>query len=151
MDHAWQPVDGGIIAGPDQMWLQGSQMSLTSKSELQGQCLKFGVAGSYASRAEIFQVMDQLKAEADRTGCRRAILDLTAAQGTTSDMDRYFLGEHAALIFGAQLKVAVVFRAEGITKFGENVAVNRGAQLTVVPTERDALKWLGIVPNDAAD
>ncbi len=149
MRHAWQRVDTGIIAGPDQMWLEWIQMSLTSKSELQGQCLKFVVAGRYASRAEVFQVMDDLKAEADRTSCRLAILNLTAAHGPTTDMDRYFLGEHAALVFGAQLKVAVVFPAEGITKFGENVAVNRGARLTVVPTERDALKWLGLMQNDA--
>ena len=86
--------------------------------------------------------MEALKAEADRAGCKQAILNLTAAQGPTSTMDRYFLGERAALIFRAQLKVAVVFRAEGITKIGENVAVNRGAQLTVVPTEQDAVKWL---------
>jgi hypothetical protein len=148
--HAWRRVDTGIIAGADRVWLQWIQMSLTSQSELQGQCLKIVVAGRYASRAEVFQVMDQLKAEADRAACQLAILDLTAAEGPTTDMDRYFLGEHAALVFGAQLKVAVVFPAEGITKFGENVAVNRGARLTVVPTEHDALKWLGLVPDDGA-
>jgi hypothetical protein len=117
-------------------------MSLTLESELQGQWLLMRVKGSYASRDEIFRVMETLKAEADRAGCKQAILNLTAAQGPISDMDRYFLGERAALIFRAQLKVAVVFRAEGITKFGENVAVNRGAQLAVVPTEQDAIKWL---------
>ncbi|MDR3389798.1 MAG: hypothetical protein P4L92_22385 [Rudaea sp.] len=117
-------------------------MSLMSESELHGQCLKFRVTGSYDSRDEIFRVMEKLKADADLAGSRQAILDLTDAHGPTSDMDRYFLGERAALIFRAHLRVAVVFPAEGITKFGENVAVNRGAQLAVVPTEQDAMAWL---------
>jgi hypothetical protein len=129
-------------AKPRHSGIRCPDMSLTSESDLLGQCLRLRVTGSYASRDEIFRVMETLKADADRAGCRQAILDLTAAQGCTSAMDRYFLGERAALIFRAQLKVAVVFPAEGITKFGENVAVNRGAQLAVVPTEQDAIKWL---------
>ena len=123
-----------------------ANMSLTAESVVQDQCLRLRVNGSYASRDEIFRIVDALKAEADRAGCKQAILNLTAAQGPTSDMDRYFLGERAALIFRSQLKVAVVFPAEGITKFGENVAVNRGAQLAVVPTEQDAIKWLAQNP-----
>jgi len=116
-------------------------MGLTTESQVQGTCVILRVAGPYRSRDEIFRAMEKLKADAEQHQCRQAILDLTAAQGRTSDMDRYYLGEHAAQVFRA-LKVAVVFPAEGITKFGENVAVNRGAKLAVVPTIEAALSWL---------
>jgi hypothetical protein len=118
-------------------------MTLTSESEVLGPCLRSRVKGSFGSRDEVIRAMEQLKADADRAGCTRAIFNLINAQGRTSDMDRYFLGERAAAIFGARLKVAVVFPAEGITKFGENVAVNRGTKLAVVPSEDEAMKWLG--------
>lgn len=117
-------------------------MSLISESELSGNCLRLRVKGSFRSRDEISRLMEQLKLEADRAGCKQAIFNLIAAEGRTSDMDRYFLGERAAVIFGARLKVAVVFPAEGITKFGENVAVNRGTQLAVVASEDEAMQWL---------
>jgi len=119
----------------------GERMSLTTESRVQGTCVIVRVAGDYRSREEMFRVMEQLKASADEHGCTQAIMDLSAAQGRTSDMDRYYLGEHAAQVFRG-LKVAVVFPAEGITKFGENVAVNRGARLAVVPSLEEAQRWL---------
>ncbi|MEP6484306.1 MAG: hypothetical protein ABJB01_07645 [Rudaea sp.] len=86
--------------------------------------------------------MDTLKAEAGANDCRLALLNLIAAQGRTTDIDKFYLGEYAASVFRGILKVAVVFPAESITKFGENVAVNRGAKLAVLATEEEALTWL---------
>jgi hypothetical protein len=117
-------------------------MSLTFKCEVTDGCVAMRVTGSYGSRDEICTAMKQLKDEADRAGSNRAIFNLIDADGSTSDMDRFFLGAQAAQIFGPRLKVAVVFPAEGITKFGENVAVNRGAKLAVLPSEKEAMIWL---------
>jgi hypothetical protein len=117
-------------------------MSLTCEVEVDVGCLKMRVHGTYTSREEIFRVMDQLKKEAAATHCRLAILNLIGAHGRTSDIDKFYLGEYAAHSFRGKVKVAVVFPAEGITKFGENVAVNRGAQLAVLGTEAEAMSWL---------
>jgi hypothetical protein len=117
-------------------------MSLTCEIEVEGGCLKMRVHGTYKSRDETFRVMDRLKKEADTHGCPCALLNLIKAQGFTSDIDKFYLGEYAAQTFRGKLKVAVVFPAEGITKFGENVAVNRGAQLAVLATEVEAMRWL---------
>jgi hypothetical protein len=117
-------------------------MSLTSESTVQGAHLKLRVSGSFVSREEIYRCMDALRSEAEQRGCTTAIFDLTAAHGRTSDMDRFHLGERAAQVFRNGLRVAVVFPAAGITKFGENVAVNRGAKLAVVPDEQAAINWL---------
>lgn len=117
-------------------------MSLTSESTVHGAHFKLRISGTFASREEIYRCMDTLRSEAELHGCKSAILDLTAAQGRTSDMDRFHLGERAAQVFRNGLRVAVVFPVSGITKFGENVAVNRGAKLAVVPDEQSAILWL---------
>ena len=117
-------------------------MSLSCESEIDSGCLKLRVTGTFRSREETFRVMDRLKIEAAAHHCRCALLDLTAAQGRTSDIDKFYLGEYAAKLFGSALKVAVVFPAEGITKFGETVAVNRGARLAVLATQEEAMAWL---------
>jgi hypothetical protein len=118
-------------------------MSLVCAIEFEDGCLKLRVSGTFRSREETFRVMDRLKAEADAQHCKCALLNLIDAQGHTSDIDKFYLGEYAARVFGGKLKVAVVFPADGITKFGENVAVNRGAKLAVLASEPEAMAWLG--------
>jgi hypothetical protein len=117
-------------------------MGLTCDIEVDADCLKLRAHGTYASREETFRVMDRLKKEAEAHHCKLALLNLIGARGYTSDIDKFYLGEYAAHLFRGKLKVAVVFPAEGITKFGENVAVNRGAQLAVLATEGEAMTWL---------
>ncbi|HEX3897096.1 MAG TPA: hypothetical protein VHW73_12875 [Rudaea sp.] len=119
-------------------------MSLTCEIEVDADagCLKMRVHGTYKTRDETFRMMDRLKKEADVNHCERALLNLVDANGYTSDIDKFYLGEYAAQSFRGKLKVAVVFPAEKITKFGENVAVNRGAQLAVLATEVEAMRWL---------
>ena len=48
----------------------------------------------------------------------------------------------SSALFPFSLKVAVLGRAEQITKFGENVAVNRGARVLVCSEKTEALRWL---------
>jgi hypothetical protein len=119
-------------------------MSLTCEVEVDADagCLKMRVHGTYKSREETFRMLDRLRKEADANKCKRALLNLIDAHGYTSDIDKFYLGEYAAQSFRGKLRVAVVFPAEKITKFGENVAVNRGAQLAVLATEVEAMRWL---------
>ena len=119
-------------------------MALSTGNVFEDGCIKCRVTGTYRSREETFRVMDALLLAAQQHGCKCAVLNLIEAQGHTSDIDKFYLGEYAARVFGGKLKVAVVFPAKGITKFGENVAVNRGAKLAVLPTEQDAMRWLGV-------
>jgi len=54
------------------------------------------------------------------------------------------MGKFVASILPQTLKVAVVYRAELINKFFENVAVNRGANLVVLSDRASALRGLGV-------
>ncbi len=86
--------------------------------------------------------VDWIKAESDREGCHKFLLDVRRVDSRLSTMDRFFLGEYIAQVFRYQIKVAVIYREELITRFGENTAVNRGANFRVEATEEAALQWL---------
>ncbi|MGD0279582.1 MAG: hypothetical protein ABSC11_09780, partial [Smithella sp.] len=58
------------------------------------------------------------------------------------DMEKFFIGELGANIFGNKYKFAMLRKQEHINKFMENVAVNRGARLFIVSNEQEALNWL---------
>jgi hypothetical protein len=59
-----------------------------------------------------------------------------------SEMEKFYIGELGASIFGSRVKAAVIANPQYINKFLENVAVNRGGNLYVTGSEQAALGWL---------
>ena len=91
---------------------------------------------------EIFQLIASLKEGADRAHLRRLLVDVQGLEGSPSWADRASAGKRIALVL-KDYKLAVVARAEIIDHSTEIVAVNRGATMVVVPSEEEALEWLG--------
>jgi len=59
-----------------------------------------------------------------------------------SIIDRFFLGEELAEKTRGEIKIAIVVPAQYINKFVETVAINRGANVFIVDTIKEAKEWL---------
>ena len=116
-------------------------MDLRVTTELNDTYLRMTATGTYKKK-DLMELIELIKAEADRTGRKKVLVNIHEVEGTPKMMDRYDIGVHCAHVWGPWIKVAAVYRSELINKFGEDVAVNRGARLRVEPTEEEALEWL---------
>ncbi len=88
------------------------------------------------------QALYAIKAEADRLGSQRLLLDLRGLSRPATEMVRFWSGRYLAQILPYPFKVAAFAKPELINKFGETVAVNRGAWFQVFPDEQRAVQWL---------
>ncbi len=88
------------------------------------------------------RAIEAIRAEADRRKQTRLLADLRGLSQPDSEMTRFYSGEHAARFWGHPIRAAVLSRPENYNRFGELVAVNRGADLAVFFGEEEALAWL---------
>jgi len=110
--------------------------------EKKGNFLCFTISGEYDKNE--FMTYPKLVAEICETEKTQHVLfNALKLRGTNLPaMDRFFLGESVAKILGPLIKLAVVWPGEHITKFGENVAANRGSHILVVGDVETAREWL---------
>ena len=116
-------------------------MTLAIESRIEGRHVRFEVGGQWRL-PDVFALIDRVRDEADAAGFDRAFVDMSRISGPIPEMERFFAGERVAAILKNRIRVAVVAREEYINKFGENVAVNRGARLAVLSSEDHAMAWL---------
>lgn len=83
-----------------------------------------------------------IEEQARQARLTRILIDARDVEPPRRELDRFFLGEYVAELFGARYRIAVVYQADRINKFAENTAVNRGANLLVAAEEDSAMKWL---------
>lgn len=83
-----------------------------------------------------------VKAESDRTGILRVLIDCQDLKGDMTEGERFEGGVLVAQTFGPKIRAALLLPAQTITKLGELAAVNRGAQLLVTSSEPEATSWL---------
>ena len=69
-------------------------------------------------------------------------MDILQLSIPRAELDRFFAGQHIAEVWRPPLKVAAVMLPEGITRFAENTAVNRGANFIVMADAAEAVEWL---------
>ena len=90
-----------------------------------------------------FQVLAQrVKVEAAQHNRKHILVDIAEVSSTVPGLDRFLLGDYVASLWQHSLRVAIVYRAKDIDKFFETVAVNRAAQILVVPDRQAAVAWL---------
>jgi hypothetical protein len=77
--------------------------------------------------AAIITLIDEMVANAEKTGVYKCLFDLRRSEEGFSMLDKYDLGIHLAKVFGSRYTIAVLIRREHITGFLENVSSNRGA------------------------
>ena len=88
------------------------------------------------------ELLSQIITKAEEYKRTRILVDARAVSAPEQDFQRFLVGQLISKMFGPPYRLAIVYKAELINKFGENVAVNRGAQMVVVDTEEEALGWL---------
>ena len=103
------------------------------------------VVGPY-SLAGVRELFYQVKSECTNRGKREILLDLTQMEGPVPVLDMLMLGDYCARIWQPGVRGAVVCRRGGLNQFFENVAQNRGGEVTVVPNRRTAIAWLRVEP-----
>lgn len=88
-------------------------------------------------------------------GCTDMLLDALATDGDLSMLERFDFGktvaEHNAAaegVLGEAVRVAIVADPPLAhpSRFGELVAINRGARIRVTSDVDDAFRWFGITP-----
>ncbi|MDB5051221.1 MAG: hypothetical protein JWO30_4292 [Fibrobacteres bacterium] len=87
-------------------------------------------------------VVDRIKdGEFGNGADSRYLIDLRPIVGTLSTFERYDLGIHIAATI-PKFKIAAISKKETHDKMGENVAVNRGANILATDDEAEAMDWL---------
>ena len=88
------------------------------------------------------EFLTAIRYEAHKSGHSRILIDAFALSAPATDMEKFWVGAAIAEIFGAQFRIAVLFKPELINRFTESSAVNRGARMVVMGEEEPALQWL---------
>ena len=88
------------------------------------------------------RVVDESQREATKRGHVRLLFDLRNWAPPEMEYTRFASGAHLAQVLGPPFKVAAYALPEGINRFGEDTARNRGALFRIFPDERSALHWL---------
>lgn len=91
---------------------------------------------------QMFALIGFVKAEAERTGKDRVLLDTRGMMGSMTEADRFMGGAKMAEVFGPHLRVALLMPRSQISGLGEIAAVNRGARVHVTDDKDRALAWL---------
>jgi hypothetical protein len=128
-------------------------MTLKVDLESRKHYLRATVSGSYSLRAAQ-DAYDEAVQAAVAGGHRRILIDASGVTGTPTQDERYMLGLFVAAeqrILAArtppvEVHVAVFGRRPLVDpdRFGETVAVNRGAKVKVSERLDEALAWLGV-------
>jgi hypothetical protein len=91
---------------------------------------------------DVERKVEAVRQEAEERGYRRVLIDIRTVTPPPREIERFFVGERIAQVWGHSLKVAIVWRPEMLTMVGENAAVNRGANMKTFSDEDQAVHWL---------
>ena len=87
------------------------------------------------------RAIEEVSAEIRKSGYARLLVDARELSAPQHEYDRFLAGVHIANALRG-IDIAVLYPAELINKFVENVASNRGARLLVGSELDEALEWL---------
>jgi hypothetical protein len=88
------------------------------------------------------QAIDEIKVEVAKRNYDHLLLDLNQWDKPDTELTRFLSGEYLAKVFRPPFKVAAYSISGVINKFGEDVAVNRGAIYRIFQDEQLAIQWL---------
>lgn len=82
-------------------------------------------------------------AECDKYGYKKLMVNaLHMGNASTTAIEKFFLGRRMAEVFGARLKVAILWNPEDIDKMAEMTANFKGADVLITGDEEEAMAWL---------
>jgi len=116
-------------------------MSLSIFSKQEDGYILLKATGRY-NRKEVQDLSNSIHAQLADNECKNLLVDISEMSGKIPNIDRFLLGEYVAKFRESGYRIALVYRAEGINKFFETVAVNRAIKIIVVPDIQAGLTWL---------
>lgn len=94
------------------------------------------------SKNVLFEFIQEVHQKSQEANCYKLLGDISNMTGTVGMMDRFEFGVKGAAMFRKGYKIALVYRAEEITGFAENVSVNRGLKARIFSKMEAAMEWL---------
>lgn len=91
---------------------------------------------------EMTRCIVQIRAKAMQSPQTRILADCRDVSAPATEFHRYLAGVDVARILPRPFKLSVLYLEELVNRFGETVAVNRGADIRVFHEEEQALQWL---------
>jgi len=121
-------------------WIEVRTLAYQISFEVFDEYIKFFLIADnlYAGIGNIIMTIEKLAEENNRT---KILIDATDVTPPTQ-MERFHMGEYAASVDQHRNTIALFTKPEIINKFFENVAVNRGVNINVSGSEKEALDWL---------
>jgi hypothetical protein len=98
------------------------------------------------SLGSVSQAVKDIGKETRKRAHTRILVDARLLDAPTIGLHRFLIGQEVSEHWRG-IKAAVVRPADLIDKFGEDAAVNRGAQVKVLADIDDALSWLMCRPS----
>jgi hypothetical protein len=81
--------------------------------------------------------------ECERLGYKKLLVNsLHMGNANTTAIEKFFIGRKMAEVFGAKLKVAILWNPEDIDKMAEMTANFKGAKVLITGDENEAMEWL---------
>ena len=103
--------------------------------------VRINVTGGY-DFDEMMALVQPFRDATIDAGRTRLLVDCTRMEGRVAEPDKFFIAQKIAEVFRGDIRSALLMPRETITKLGEIVAANRGADFFVTDSEPEALAWL---------
>ena len=103
--------------------------------------LEIKVTGGYGYEP-MLRMVDEIHSELTASGNERLLVDCSEMLGQVSETHRFYIASKIAGTFGPLVKIALVMPTGTVTKLGEMVANNRGANFFVTEDPQEAITWL---------
>ena len=114
----------------------------------QGEGYLFVTIEGKLDQTVLMEMPDTIKAECERQGCKKVLIDCLRLSGTgLTTSQRFFIGEKIARVLRG-IRLAVVWPLKDIDGFAERVATNRGGRIIVTSDLEHARQWLLLDPED---
>ena len=124
---------------------QSTEKRSTAKMLYHAETLEHHVRINVTGHYDFEEMMGLVQPFRDATvhaGRDRLLVDCTRMEGRVAESDKFFIAENIAKILRDEVKSALIMPPGTVTKLGEMVAVNRGANFFVTDSESEALAWL---------
>jgi hypothetical protein len=115
---------------------------LVKKVEIRSDYIYISTTGNYLKTPQAIEIIKEIFELSLKHEVTKFILDISQMKRIPPVQERYELGEIAAKVWGHTLRVAIISKPSDISGFFENVAVNRGASVKVLPSLKEAEEWL---------
>ena len=90
---------------------------------------------------DLITLVDDIAKECKQRGVRLVLIEAEETFGPIPEFERYQMGKYIAAVCQG-ISIVCILKPQYINKFGENTAVNRGADFMVTGDRMEAQNWL---------